>query len=453
MSRLLKVMLLSLLASAAWAQQPGSDTPRRPPWGDGPPPWIKDGQVDEEARRAYFAKRAAERASQGGEAAPAAGARPAENAPPEERRAFWQKRVAERAASEQDRAQGGPHAHGQDAAKPSQSGAPASGGASRWSGRGDGVIWLSDAPPFKRDGKGGGRPGSGKPAGMAGMGGMGEAGHGGGKDSVPMKRVWLRAGGNPQTARPATGEESALLQTPDGKTRELKVEPHGGPYNVQFPVAEQGYYNVYLTRRALESDILNVTIAKAEVTRGGMAHGLSKEEMAKAVAPRIETGVAVEIIRERKAKEQLHTRVNYGDRLVFQVLKGGQPVQNARVTFTSGQGWSNSVQSDEDGRAEFMVIRDYYSEDWSLFDKRHRENYLVTASFNTPEAGDYQGNAYTGSRYTATLSGAYYPGMKDYESYSDGLMLGSLGLVFTGTGVWAWRRRRVKPYKEVMFDD
>lgn len=469
------LLLVSGTSLAQQAEAGGEEGPRRhPPWGDGPPPWVKDGKVDEEARKAFFAKRAAAGNVAGGMTSP--GPRPPENASPEERKAFWQKRAAERAAAESAEVmnhggQGDAHAGTSPAkqgaasvrdsalmAGPNVRGSVASAsGAARWSGgmRGDGVLWLSDATPFKRDGKGGGRHGSGgKPSGsgmggMAGMGRMGETG----KDGVPTKRVWLNAGSNPKTARPATAEESALVQGPDGKTREIAVEPHGGPYNVKFPVPAQGCYNVYFSRRALEQDTLNVTLAKAEVASASMGHSMPKDEAARLVMPRTEARVPVEIVRERKDKETLFTRLNYGDEIVFHVLRAGKPVQNARVTFTSGQGWSNSVQSDEDGRAAFTLIRDYYPDDWSLFDKRHRETYLVSASFTTPEAGEYQGGKYASARYTATLSGAYYPGMADYESYSSGLMVGTAGLLFTGSSVWLYRRRRVKPYKEVKFDE
>lgn len=480
----LVLLLASGVSLGQQAETGGEEGMRRvSPWGDGPPPWVKDGKVDEEARKAFFAKRAAAGNVAGGMTSP--GQRPPENATPEERKAFWQQRAAERAAAESGVAerpagQGGSrppasanstnstnltneHAgHGGPMTNPGASAdASVPAGAARWGsgargggGRGVGVLWLSDAAPFKRDGKGGSRHGSGgKPSGSgSGMGGMGRMGEVG-KDGVPIKRVWLNTGSNPKTARPATAEESALVQGPDGKTSEIVVDPHGGPYNVKVPTPAQGCYNVYFSRRALEQDTLNVTLAKAEVVSASMGHSMPKDEAARLVMPRTDARIPVEIVRERKDKETLFTRLNYGDEIVFQVLQAGKPVQNARVTFTSGQGWSNSVQSDEDGRAAFTLIRDYYPDDWSLFDKRHRENYLVSASFTTPEAGEYQGGKYASSRYSVTLSGAYYPGMADYESYSSGLMVGTAGLLFTGSSVWLYRRRRVKPYKEVRFDE
>ena len=466
----------------ALAQQVGEAATVRPPENSSP-----------EERRAFWQKRAAEREAQGEPGTAASAAHPPESASPEERRAFWQRRAAEResrgegnvaapaprppvTASPEERqafrqtraaitqtgaadAGGARHVY---AASPGKAveGAPGGSGAGRWGGAAgggrDGVLWLTDAPAQRS-----GRPGGWRGSGQGGAGGQGgrHGGHAGmaasegGKDAVPSKRVWLRAGSNPLTARPAIGEESALMQGPDGKTIEIKVEPHGGPYNVKFATPNQGYYNVYFIRRALDADVLNVSAAKVEVTPSRMSHGMDKDEAARLSVPRTEAQAPVEIIRARKEKEGVMGRINYGDTLTFQVVRAGKPVQNARVTFSSGQGWSNSAQSDEDGRASFTLIRDYYPQDWSLFDKRHRETYLVSASFATPEAGEYQGGKYASIRFTASLSGAYYPGIADYESYSDGLLVGVAGLIFTGTSVWWFRRRRVKPYKEVQFDD
>lgn len=288
------------------------------------------------------------------------------------------------------------------------------------------------------------------------MGGMGNMpGMSGGRDGEPMLRAWLRMGSNPLKARPVAGSDDdvAMMQDPDGNMWKLETESNGGPYGVAFPAPAQGYYNIYLVRREAAREVLKVSAAKAEVIRASMGHGMSKEETSRLVMARTDFRVPVEIVRERKEKEELFTRVNYGDEIAFRVFRDGLPVPNARVTFTSGRGWSNSVQSDADGRAVFTVIRDYYPESWRLFDKRHRETYLVAASFAAPEGGDYQGTRYGSTRYVATLSGAYYPGVADYESHASGLMIGMTGLLFTGTGVWLYRRRRVKPFKEVRFDE
>ena len=310
-------------------------------------------------------------------------------------------------------------------------------------GGGDGVLWLSDQAP-RRDG--GGRPGGAR----GGMAGMDDMGMGGAPGRIPNKRLWLRSGSNPQTAGSLPASEPVLLLDAQQQASTLEVEAHGGPYNVTFPMPEPGVYNAYFVRRAVDQETVAVTVAKAEVMRSA---GHSKVEgEAQLMVPRTDSRVPVEIVRERKDGEGLFTRINYGDTIRFQVLRDGKPVQNARVSFTSGQGWSNSVLSDEDGRAGFVVIRDYFPE-WREFDRRHRETFVVSASFPVDQAGDWQGSTYRNVRYTTTLAGAYYPSAEDYESYAWGLGIAVVALLFSGTAVYLYRRRRVRPYREVSFDE
>lgn len=413
------------------------------------------------------------------------GPRPPENATPEERRAFWQARAAERAKAEAAAAPGAsesgaakPAPNPAVAGKPSDNHAAHAGHtptaataapapvvsaagsspakAEGWGGRprggvGDSVLWLSDLPAQRREGGRGGRPAGANPmGGMAGMSGMGDMSGMGAPGSVPNKRLWLRAGSNPLTARSATSADSAFLLDVQGQQGVLEVEAHGGPYNVSFPMPDAGVYNVYFMQQAVDQETLNLTVAKAEVMRSAGHAKVEGEE--RLMVPRTDSRVPVEIIRERKDREGLFGRINYGDPISFKVLRAGKPVQNARITFTSGQGWSNSQQTDEEGRAVFVVVRDYFP-DWHEFDRRHRETYLVAASFNADQAGEWQGASYRNVRYTTTLAGAYYPSVNDYESYAWGLGVALVGMLFSGSAIYLYRRRRVKPYREVRFDE
>lgn len=452
------VILLSMLLCAA--SVPAQETGER----RGPPPGVSRGDyagprppadASDEEKRAFWRARAAER-RQAEAAAPvaAAAAVPAADKSPPATAA----RPGKPAASEVPAARAqavDPHAGHMmaTAAPPVASSPPAAAASGRPRGMrgGDGVLWLSDQAP-RRDG--GGRPGGargGNPmAAMGGAGGMDDMGMGGAPGRIPNKRLWLRSGSNPQTAGSVPASEPVLLLDAQQQASSIDVEAHGGPYNVTFPMPEPGVYNAYFVRRAVDRETLAVTVAKAEVMRSAGHAKVEGEDQL--MVPRTDARVPVEIVRERKEKEGLFTRINYGDVLAFQVLRDGKPVQNARVTFTSGQGWSNSVQSDEDGRASFVVIRDYFPE-WREFDRRHRETFVVSASFPVDQAGEWQGTPYRDVRYTTTLAGAYYPAIEDYESYAWGLGIAVVALLFSGTAIYLYRRRRVRPYREVSFDE
>lgn len=306
------------------------------------------------------------------------------------------------------------------------------------------AIWLSEAPPVRGDGA--------RPAGRRG-GGMGGMGMGGGP---ARKRLWLLDGNDPQKSGFARDDAETsteiLLVTPhskpDGESLPAPAESHAG---LSFEMPAQGYYRVYLTARKLQGETLNVSVAKAEITNFG--HGGDEEEQARALqAPRILESAPIEIVRERQPGEKLFFQLKSGDDQPFVVLQKGLPLRNARVRFVSHQGWSKEAVSDEQGRVSFQLIRDYFPP-WGEFQKRFKATYLVIAEANAAESGSYRGQPYGNVRYRATLSGSYQPSPSDYMSYAWGLGIGLSIFLFSGMAVYIYRRRRVKPFREVRFDE
>lgn len=339
------------------------------------------------------------------------------------------------------------------------SGAPAAGGkhgevshhgSARSGGtgmQGGAATWLSDSPPLR---SGGSRPGNTRGSGMGGMNMGGERG------GPAMKRVWLRAGNDPQQSGFAREDTEAtmdiLLVTPGGKPEgeplPAPTESHAG---LAFEMPVQGYYRVYLTTRKLRGETLEVSVAKAEIANFG--HGGDEEEQARAMlVPRILESASIEILRERQPGEKKFFQLKSGDEQPFVVLQKGLPLPGAHVRFVSHQGWSREAISDEQGRVSFQVIRDYFPP-WREFQKRFQATYLVIAEANAAESGSYRDQPYGRIRYQATLSGSYQPSPDDYMSYAWGLGIGLLITLFCGAAVYLYRRRRVKPFPETRFNE
>ncbi|MDD5057563.1 MAG: hypothetical protein PHQ60_06800 [Sideroxydans sp.] len=341
-----------------------------------------------------------------------------------------------------------PKEYGARSGRPKEEGA-SKGGRPGGMGMRGGALWLSETPPMRGDGA---RSGSSR-GGMGGMGGMQMGGERGG---VAKKRLWLRAGSDPQKSGFAQDDAEAEVAT-------LLVTPNGNPEGEALPAADdshkglsfempvQGFYRLYLTSRKLQGDTLNVAVAKAEIANIG--HGGDEEEINKAlVAQRVLESAPIEIVRERKPDEKRFFQLKSGEEQAFIVLQKGLPVQGARVRFVSYQGWSKEAVSDEQGRVSFQIIRDYFPP-WNEFEKRFKATYLLIADVTVAEAGTFKEQPYSNVRYQTTLTGNYYPSPDDYASYAWGLGIGTLILLFSGTAVYLYRRRRVQPYREVRFDD
>lgn len=417
------------------------------------------------------------------------GPRPPENATPEERRAFWQKRAAERAKAEE----GGAPVQAQVGGKPEEampgSGRPSEAQIAEWRAkreareakpatpvsehrhggapdkaaagkpeesarggsrpggtgmRGGGAVWLSDMPPMRGDGT---RPPGSRGGGMAGMD------MGGGPR---VKRLWLRSGADPQKSSFYREEPDAapemLLVTPQGKPDGEPLPPAAeGQRNLSFEMPVQGFYRLYVTTRKLQGETLSVSVAKAEV--GNFTHDGDDEERAKAVvANRVLESAPIDIVRERLPNEKPFFRLLSGDDQAFVVLQKGLPAAGARVRFVSHQGWVKEAVSDEQGRVSFQIIRDYFPP-WSDFQKRFKATFLVIAEANAAETGSHKDQPYTSVRYQATLAGSYYPSPDDYRSYAWGLGVGLLAVLFSGVAIYLYRRRRVKPFQEVRLNE
>lgn len=312
---------------------------------------------------------------------------------------------------------------------------------------GGAAIWLSDSPPMRGDGS---RSGNARGGGMGGMNMGGERG------GPAMKRVWARAGNDPQQSGFAREDAQAstqiLLVTPNGK---LEGEPLPAPAEnhagLAFEIPVQGYYRVYLTTRKLRGETLEVSVAKAEIANFG--HGGDEEEQARGMqAPRILESAPIEILRERQPGEKKFFQLKSGDEQPFVVLQQGLPLPGARVRFVSHQGWNKEATSDAQGRVSFQIIRDYFPP-WREFQKRFKASYLVIAEANADESGSYQDQPYGRVHYQATLSGSYHPSSDDYLSYAWGLGIGLLITLFCGAAVYLYRRRRVKPFPEMRFNE
>lgn len=356
-------------------------------------------------------------------------------------------------------------------------------------------LWLSDQPPDKslmRDMK---------------------RSHGGYvliEDDVYVKQLWLRKGDSligSAYAEPA-GASFSLLDT-RRQLSEPTVGRGNGAATVRFKMPEEGYYNAYYTERAVENGVLNVATAKAEILKHNCRLGHNYDR--KLVEPSRWQDAPLEIVRLRLPDEDFHTRIRSGNLLKFSVLHQGQPVRGAKVRLETQKGWINTAFSDENGIASFQVIQDTFpveDDEGARFlakpqageqsekrgdkqggedkpiegqtkrgDKsgdrggehaehqehgggasrwggeRQQDSFLVSAEYLSDEAGAWEGQAYRQTHYSIAMTGSYAPNIQVSQSKSLGLIYASAGILTMGVGATVYRRRRIKPFKEVGFDE
>lgn len=314
------------------------------------------------------------------------------------------------------------------------------------------ILWLSDvAPKRAKEAKAdhAGHTKAGKQ--QDNMDAVISGEEGGGVHSA-IKHLWLRQGDDPAKAAYLEGADlSSEFNLIDvrGNRSQVAQAGMGGLVHARFEFEEMGFYNAHLLRELVRDNTLRVQLAKAELLKGTCCQKDFDPIHAKAISdPRL----PLEIVREHEPDEKLYTRMVSGDKIGFTINRLGKPLAGAPVTMLTQQGWQKKAVSDKNGRVEFTLIRDYFPA-WNDFKRRTKETFVVVAETETAESGDHQGQKYTKVIYQATLSGKYAPSPYDYKSYAWGLGIAVFVLAFGGLGVYLYRRRRVKPFQEVRFDE
>lgn len=266
------------------------------------------------------------------------------------------------------------------------------------------------------------------------------------------KHLWLRQGDDPALAgyvdAAALSPEFSLVDT-KGKRSRVALMPMAGLAHANFEFEEMGFYSAYLVQQSVRDGALRVRTAKAELLKGTCCQKDVEEEAAKAV---IDATAPLELVREHGADEKLFTRIFSGDKVSFLVLSQGKPLADVPVTMITQMGWRKTAASGPDGRVTFTMIRDYFPP-WLEFKKRYKEAFLMVAEHEVAQTGEHAGEKYTAVRYQTTLAGKYMPSPHDYRSYAWGLGIGLGVTVLGGLAVYLYRRRRLKPFKEVRLDE
>jgi len=84
---------------------------------------------------------------------------------------------------------------------------------------------------------------------------------------------------------------------------------------------------------------------------------------------------------------------------------------------------------------------------------RQKDNFLVHAEYTADENGDLNGAPYRQAVYSVTMTGSYMPNVQVDQSRPQALMYASAGFLVLGGSAVLYRRRRIKPFKEVSFDE
>lgn len=303
------------------------------------------------------------------------------------------------------------------------------------------IIWFSNMPP--KDAK------KTVPSGMHQL------------SSVSGKRgqfsiiQWLRKGPSPEDASyiqiPHNKAIEFYLFSPSKKQIEGKLIAKGGKSFFMYASKEEGYYNAYLIQKEVKGDTLYITIAKSEMLNHSCRNG--HKLVRGIVGPHIYSEIIpVEIKRKRAFTEDLHYFTASGDKVEYQFLVNGKPVEGANLTLVTQKNWNKTLKTNKEGKSTFQFIQDYFSS-WQELNNREIYDYLLYGEITLPTQGSYEGKAYSYTHYTTSLSDGYRPAKTMYMSMFWAFVVLIATIIITVTGIFIYRFKRQKIYKEIKLDE
>jgi len=296
-------------------------------------------------------------------------------------------------------------------------------------------IFFSDKNPIVKKGKGG----------------HGGHMHGGSRGRVPSKKVWTLFVDEKDKLRCVNDIKAELyLLDANLETKELKQSRDRGCKSVSFKMPDNGYYNLFYTDKQVQSSTLYVNSAKYEYMRFNHSNDAVYDET-KMSAHSIKE-VPFDILRLREEGETFYHRLYSGDNIRLKVVLNSKPIEGANITLSTKTGWSKTIKTDKNGIASFVLLQDYFPE-WNKFDRRHKNKFLLTATYAENISGEYLYEEYKNIKYSATYSAIYYPGESSYKSYAYGLLAATATAILSWYVIYWYRRRREVPFKEVRFNE
>jgi hypothetical protein len=266
--------------------------------------------------------------------------------------------------------------------------------------------------------------------------------HGGGgkpkpKGYIPTKKVYIATLENKSVS--PKNIEFFYYDIKQNK-KDIIQKSSRGKQTYNFEVPNNGYYNLFAVSQGTKNDKNFYNVAKLEYLHG--KHGIEDiydEKLKKNLEQNL---TKIDLIRlKNKDENSFFYKFKMGENLKFQALLDQQPLANAKVKIKLQSGWEKTSLTNDKGKVELTIIRDYFPP-WNKFEKRFKQELLITLEHEIDN-----------TKYTLTYPASFYPNSSDYESYAYGLLLITLTLLISGLVIYRFRKNRTKPFSEVKFNE
>lgn len=217
--------------------------------------------------------------------------------------------------------------------------------------------------------------------------------------------------------------------------------------------SSDGIFLVYVVDRHVENETLLVRVAKLNLLNHSCRWGHEYKFNSERLRAKFSDEVPLDITASPLWDGNFHSRTMSGDVIGVQALRYGKPLEGAKISLSTQGGWTKTFRTDDSGTASVQLIRDYYPAQWSEFSRDKKGTFRILAEAEFEEMGVLGDQPYTKVRVTTSLPWKYASSRREYQSYAYGLSLGATFMVVSGLGVFIYRERRKKSYREIQFDE
>ena len=299
--------------------------------------------------------------------------------------------------------------------------------------KGEGVLYISETPMKAASGRGGG-----------------EGGHAEHRASA-MRSYYL-------SSEDLSKDSEVLVFRPDGSRGEASMHICGEGLMLTvdtrpMDASSDGNFLVYVLDRHVEDETLVVRVAKLNLLNHSCRWGHEYKFNADRLRPKFREEVPLDLVASPLWDGNFHSRTMSGDVMDIQALRYGKPLEGANISLRTQGGWTKTFQSDANGNASVQLIRDYYPAAWSNFSRDKKGTFQIMAEVEFEETGILGEQPYRKVRVTTSLPWKYASSKREYQSYAYGLSLGATFMIVSGLGVFIYRERRRKSYRDIQFDE
>jgi len=245
-----------------------------------------------------------------------------------------------------------------------------------------------------------------------------------------------------------------MLQA-DGQEKDLAIETcHTNIFSLKMDMGDgpmHGPDNIYVFDQQVKDSVLEVRTAKWLTIHHSCGWGHEYRNNPARLRARPLGSAPLDIVVDNLWDGNFHNGLHSGDDLVIHVFSYNKLVAGATVTITTEKGWTTRKKTDADGIVRVQLIRDYYPGTWQIFNRTELGRLAFTAEYTEKNKSNYKGEDYDKIHYLTSFSWKYVPASADYNSYSYGLMIGSLSFLGSGFGIYHYRLKRRKPREKVVF--